>query len=506
MLDVFESDQMVYLIFEFCDGGDYAQFLNRQGRLDEEEARYYMKQLVEGLQYLSAQNIIHRDLKPQNLLLQTPTTSSPPSPTTNYVLKIADFGFARRVEPQDMAATICGSPLYMAPELLSMMPYTSKADAWSLGVILYKTVTGQQPVQARNPYELMSKMKSETIVLPSYLTSSCKNLLIQLLRKKEQDRSSIDDIRHHEWFTQSSTLPKAKTEPRRSKMSSTSSLIKSNKSTTNTNRSISDSKKSMTGSNKSTTGSTKSSTDSNRSTTDSTKSSTDFSKSILDSTRSRADYFSGPSSYGGSSHLYSSKNSELSFLRGFSVSSSVSSSVFNESISLKKLYQFHCALEELYVYARDQPAFISCFLYFSILKHLEILNEAIYRGLISAELQPDQSLAVLSEKIRIRHRKSMMRCKHLQSSISPDQPVPSFSKLVLGNVLCLETQASQTTPLKAKQCYTTAIFLLLLLQSHGEIHTRCLGDSETLDPSLIRQRIRDLHKKRRGLYRSLRIE
>jgi hypothetical protein len=180
--------------------------------------------------------------------------------------------------------------------------------------------------------------------------------------------------------------------------------------------------------------------------------------------------------------------------------------LFHDTISIKKLYHTYYALEELYLYARQQPPTIAYFLYFSILKHLEVLNGAIYRGLVSLELQPDQYLTILGEKIRTRYRKSMGRCKHLQSSISKDQAVPSFSKLVLADVLRLEKQASQANHSQAKQYYTTAIFLLLLLENHKEIHTRWLGDNETFDSSLLRQRIRDLHKKRRGLSRPSKAE
>jgi len=127
----------VYMVMEFCSEGDLAKHLENQPnrRLTEERARYFMRQLAAGLQFLRSLDIIHRDLKPHNLLLTRDRKG-------NLILKIADFGFARQTEAMSLVGTICGSPLYMAPEIIRLEQYTVKADLWSVGCILYEMVCG----------------------------------------------------------------------------------------------------------------------------------------------------------------------------------------------------------------------------------------------------------------------------------------------------------------------------------------------------------------------------
>src|SRR5581483_388334 len=97
----------IYIIMEYCDGGDFDKLINSHKRLREGQARQYFFQLMKGLHYLREQKILHRDLKPANILLTHNKT----------ILKIADFGFARKFAEEDLSQTFCGTPLYMAPEL-----------------------------------------------------------------------------------------------------------------------------------------------------------------------------------------------------------------------------------------------------------------------------------------------------------------------------------------------------------------------------------------------------
>jgi serine/threonine-protein kinase ULK/ATG1 len=113
-----KAPNRIYLVLEYCAGGDLAAYIQRYGKVSEGTARHFMQQLGAGLQVLRNNNLIHRDLKPQNLLLSTNDSTA--------VLKIADFGFARLLQPQGMAETLCGSPLYMAPEILQSKKYDAK--------------------------------------------------------------------------------------------------------------------------------------------------------------------------------------------------------------------------------------------------------------------------------------------------------------------------------------------------------------------------------------------
>lgn len=191
LYNVYEHDDCIYLVFEYCESGDLSKYLKKCGALNEDEAKNFLSQIVNGLEYLSSKNIVHRDLKPQNILLQSS------SDATEFILKIADFGFAKEYETEDLSTTICGSPLYMAPEILKHLPYSSKADWWSLGVILYEMVTGTKPVSARTEAELVENMRRMKIRIPSYLSENCKSMLMGLLRKKEEGRLSIEKIINH---------------------------------------------------------------------------------------------------------------------------------------------------------------------------------------------------------------------------------------------------------------------------------------------------------------------
>jgi serine/threonine-protein kinase ULK/ATG1 len=136
----------IYLILEYCRGGDLHAYLQRHKRVSETVAKHFIRQLASGLQMLRDNNVVHRDLKPQNILLV--------ENNENSLLKIADFGFAKFLQPFALAETLCGSPLYMAPEVMQAQKYDAKADLWSVGVILYQLVTGIPPFNGDNQIQV----------------------------------------------------------------------------------------------------------------------------------------------------------------------------------------------------------------------------------------------------------------------------------------------------------------------------------------------------------------
>jgi serine/threonine-protein kinase ULK/ATG1 len=122
-----------YLVMEFCGAGDLMTYLRSfQFGIPEPTIRNIAHQIATGLHVLHDHRIVHRDLKPQNILISSRGSS--------VTLKIADFGFARFLRPSDLAETICGSPMYMAPEIQFGQKYGASVDMWSLGVILYELV------------------------------------------------------------------------------------------------------------------------------------------------------------------------------------------------------------------------------------------------------------------------------------------------------------------------------------------------------------------------------
>lgn len=158
LINTIETGEKLFLVLEYCDRGDLEAYRQTHGgprnRLPEAIARDFARQLAEGLKVLRGERIVHRDLKPQNLLLSTDGDA--------ITLKIGDFGFARSLMHENLAATFCGSPYYMAPEIWRGDKYDAKADLWSVGVILFQLVTGELPFLGENRVELREKVLSSS--------------------------------------------------------------------------------------------------------------------------------------------------------------------------------------------------------------------------------------------------------------------------------------------------------------------------------------------------------
>ena len=191
LFDVIRERHTIFIIMEMCENGDFSKFLNNRP-LKEKHAHRFLHQITNGLKYLHKHKIVHRDLKPQNILL-----------TKNYILKISDFGLAK-IFNDTMSETICGSPLYMAPEILTYQKYNSKADLWSLGIILYEMLTGNTPYNSKSIYELVYDIKNTTISLPEFVdvSNNCYDLLHRLLKVIPDERIDWKDFFIQDWIIQ----------------------------------------------------------------------------------------------------------------------------------------------------------------------------------------------------------------------------------------------------------------------------------------------------------------
>lgn len=224
---------------EFCELGDLSYFIKKRdtlsrhdttkdmirkypnpaaGGLNEVIVRHFLKQLASALEFLRKGNFIHRDVKPQNLLLNpSPIFYAKFKPEalaeagdgknllvpaagieTLPVLKIADFGFARSLPSTSLAETLCGSPLYMAPEILRYEKYDAKADLWSVGTVLYEMMVAKPPFRASNHVELLRKIErgEDRIKFPEevVLSDSMKRLIRGLLKRNPVERISFGDF------------------------------------------------------------------------------------------------------------------------------------------------------------------------------------------------------------------------------------------------------------------------------------------------------------------------
>ncbi|KAL0945932.1 hypothetical protein HGRIS_012213 [Hohenbuehelia grisea] len=233
LLDIVWADRHIYLIIEYCAGGDLTRYIQKRGRiegleyvpspgaapqyyahprvggLDEIVVRSFLRQLARALKFMRQRNLIHRDIKPQNLLLNpaSPEELARGHPLGVPILKIADFGFARFLPSTMMAETLCGSPLYMAPEILKYQKYDAKADLWSVGAVVYEMGTGRPPFRAQNHIELLKKIdRSKAIKFPdedpryegstdiAVVPPDIKKLIRALLKRDPVERASFEDF------------------------------------------------------------------------------------------------------------------------------------------------------------------------------------------------------------------------------------------------------------------------------------------------------------------------
>jgi len=212
--DVQKTERHFYLILEYCAGGDVQRLIRtrKAGRITERLTRRLMRDLTAGLKFLWGQELIHRDIKPQNLLLTGPLpldelhdpAKTPAEeeerqkanfPSEQFALKLADFGFARHLQTTSLAETLCGSPLYMAPEILQHQRYDAKADLWSVGTVLFEMISGRPPFHGENHIDLLRNIQRKAVRLPAdvRVSKECVNLLRLLLNRNPLSRAGFKE-------------------------------------------------------------------------------------------------------------------------------------------------------------------------------------------------------------------------------------------------------------------------------------------------------------------------
>jgi len=191
LIDFHWDDKFIYIVMEFCGGGDLSRVIKLKRCLPEVQCQRFLQQLTSALRFLREHNVSHMDLKPGNLIVKG---SNPP------ILKMADFGFAQHLEADTMDKGLKGSPLYMAPEIFLKDQYDAKADLWSIGVILYEALFGKAPWSSDTLEELISKIKEDTpIIIPSSrkVSSECRDLLSRCLVRSPEKRIEFSDFFDH---------------------------------------------------------------------------------------------------------------------------------------------------------------------------------------------------------------------------------------------------------------------------------------------------------------------
>ncbi|XP_076845133.1 serine/threonine-protein kinase ULK1a isoform X2 [Brachyhypopomus gauderio] len=231
LLDFQEISGCVYLIMEFCNGGDLADYLHAKGSLSERTIRSFLLQIAAAMGVLRSKGIVHRDLKPQNILLAH--SAGRRADPTHICIKLADFGFARYLQGNTMAATLCGSPMYMAPEVIMSQNYDAKADLWSVGTIVFQCLTGQAPFQAHSPQELRlfyERTRKVRPNIPHETSTHLRHLLLGLLQRDHRARMDFDEFFHHPFLEGSSAVRESSPVPMPSSPSSGSERTTSDSS------------------------------------------------------------------------------------------------------------------------------------------------------------------------------------------------------------------------------------------------------------------------------------
>ncbi|GMN52151.1 hypothetical protein TIFTF001_021297 [Ficus carica] len=188
--EVLGTKTKIYIVMEYVSGGQLSGKMLYAKRLSESEARKHFQQLIEAVDQCHSKGVYHRDLKPDNLLLDSKGN-----------LKVSDFGLSALRKPGDLLSTTCGSPSYVAPELLVNKEYDgAAADIWSCGVILFELLAGYLPFDDNNLISLYRKITRAQYTCPQWFTESQKMLISRILEPNSKKRITIPEIIDDEWF------------------------------------------------------------------------------------------------------------------------------------------------------------------------------------------------------------------------------------------------------------------------------------------------------------------
>lgn len=189
LYDVIETQKFIYLVLPYLPNGSLLEYINKNGTLDERQARRIFIQLVEVMKYLHKDmNVVHRDLKLENIMFDN-----------DYNIKLIDFGFSRNVNDDALLGTQCGSIFYCAPEIIKGHHYSFSVDVWSAGVILYVLVAGRFPFDNQNMTQLAQRILYSGFECPKKFSAHFEDIIRCMLEKTPENRIDIDQIVEHPW-------------------------------------------------------------------------------------------------------------------------------------------------------------------------------------------------------------------------------------------------------------------------------------------------------------------
>ncbi|XP_046401711.1 cAMP-dependent protein kinase catalytic subunit 3 [Ischnura elegans] len=187
-----KDSSFLYMLFEYVCGGELFSYLRNAGRFSASTGNFYATEIVSALEYLHSQSVVYRDLKPENLLLDQ-----------DGHLKITDFSFAKKLT--DRTWTLCGTPEYLAPEIIQSKGHNKAVDWWALGVLIYEMLSGYPPFFDDNPFGIYEKILAAKVEWPRHLDPVAKDLVKKLLVQDRTKRlgnmkNGAEDVKRHRWF------------------------------------------------------------------------------------------------------------------------------------------------------------------------------------------------------------------------------------------------------------------------------------------------------------------
>ncbi|GAM19777.1 hypothetical protein SAMD00019534_029520 [Acytostelium subglobosum LB1] len=197
----FQNDNFLFMCMDYIPGGELFQHLQKAGRFPEELAKFYIAEVITSLDYLHSNNIIYRDIKPENILLDE-----------DGHIKLTDFGLSKsgitsvvgeKNGEGQFATTFCGTPEYLAPEIITGAGHGKAADYWSVGILLFEMLTGRSPFLASNRNDMYKAMIQGNLRLPMFLSMDAQDLLEKLLVPDPKNRlgsGGVQDIQNHPFF------------------------------------------------------------------------------------------------------------------------------------------------------------------------------------------------------------------------------------------------------------------------------------------------------------------
>lgn len=188
----FEDENNLYIVMEYLSNGSLQHMVSSAGPIKEMVAKKYIYQLLLTIDFLHQKQIMHRDIKAENILLDA-----------NNDIRLIDFGLS---EDFNKLEKICGSPAYMAPEMIHDGHYDERADLWSIGILMYYLIVGRFPVYEDTYQKLFYKILHTDFLFPDNISKEAKDLLSRLLEKNPDNRISVHDALNHLWITRSAAI------------------------------------------------------------------------------------------------------------------------------------------------------------------------------------------------------------------------------------------------------------------------------------------------------------